>query len=324
MKKAILCGKLFTAANDKVQKNMVIFIEDGKITDVKTAKKADTTDCEVIDLSDKFVMPGLIDGHMHSIYSGEPAVVSKTAAENTINGMLNLEKDLMAGFTTIRDEGSFDFEDVALKKAIDAGMIKGPRMITSGKPITATGGHADSRYPLAIDAGDYGAFVISGADQARDAARKVFKYGADQIKLMGTGGVMSMGDEPGAPELTFDELKAAADIANDRGRNSSIHCHGAKGMKNAMKAGVRTIEHGMLMDDEAIDMMAETGTYLIPTIVAAKAIVDNGVAAGIHPENVAKAAFCVANHYTNLMKCYKKGVKICWGTDAGTPFNFHG
>ena len=171
MKKAILCGKLFTAANDKVQKNMVIFIEDGKITDVKTAKKADTTDCEVIDLSDKFVMPGLIDGHMHSIYSGEPAVVSKTAAENTINGMLNLEKDLMAGFTTIRDEGSFDFEDVALKKAIDAGMIKGPRMITSGKPITATGGHADSRYPLAIDAGDYGAFVISGADQARDAAR---------------------------------------------------------------------------------------------------------------------------------------------------------
>ncbi|MBQ1356304.1 MAG: amidohydrolase family protein [Solobacterium sp.] len=324
MKKAILCGKLFTAANDKVQKNMVIFIEDGKITDVKTAKKADTADCEVIDLSDKFVMPGLIDGHMHSIYSGEAAVVSKTAAENTINGMLNLEKDLMAGFTTIRDEGSFDFEDVALKKAIDAGRIKGPRMITSGKPITATGGHADSRYPLAIDAGDYGAFVISGADQARDAARKVFKYGADQIKLMGTGGVMSMGDEPGAPELTFDELKAAADIANDRGRNSSIHCHGAKGMKNAMKAGVRTIEHGMLMDDEAIDMMAETGTYLIPTIVAAKAIVDNGVAAGIHPENVAKAAFCVANHYTNLMKCYKKGVKICWGTDAGTPFNFHG
>ncbi len=324
MKKAIICGKLFTAVNDKVQKNMVIFIEDDRIVDVKPAKKADTKGYRVIDLSDRFVMPGLIDGHLHSTSSGEPVMIARTAADYTIDGMLNLEKDLMAGFTTVRDEGCNNFEDVALKKAINAGKIKGPRMITSGKTITATGGHADSRYPIEIDAGDFGAFVISGADQARDAARKVFKYGADQIKLMGTGGVMSMGDEPGAPELTFDELKAAADIANDRGRNSSIHCHGAKGMKNAMKAGIRTIEHGMLMDDEAIDMMAETGTYLIPTIVAAKAIVINGVEAGIHPENVAKAAYCVANHYTNLMKCYKKGVKICWGTDAGTPFNFHG
>ena len=327
MKKVILCGKLFTAENDDVQENMAIVVEDNRISEVAKAADVKTDGAEVIDLSDKFVLPGLIDGHLHSTSNGETkrqADYYPTTAESTIDGMNNLKNDLMAGFTTVRDEGCGDFEDVALKKAIEAGKIDGPRMITSGKCLTATGGHADSRYPYYLEPGAHECLVCDSPDEMRKAARFVFKYGADQIKLMGTGGVMSMGDEPGAPEFTYEEMKAALDVANSRGRMSSVHAHGAEGMKIAIRAGIHSIEHGMLMDDEAIDMMAEHHTYLIPTIVAAKAIVENGVESGIHPENVAKAARCVANHYENLKKCYNKGVPICFGTDAGTPGNYHG
>ncbi|MBQ9047621.1 MAG: amidohydrolase family protein [Solobacterium sp.] len=321
----ILCGKLFTAEDETVRSDMAVVVEDNLIKTVMPAAEVSTDGAELIDLSGCFVMPGLIDGHMHCTSNGDTKDAGyENAAESTINGYLNLQKDLMAGFTTIRDEGCSNFEDVALKKAINAGRISGPRMITSGKTITATGGHADTRYPFETDPGTIGALVVDSPDEARKAARTIFKFGADQVKFMGTGGVMSLGDEPGAPELTFDEMKAALEIVNSRGRMSSVHAHGAEGMKIAMRAGIHSIEHGMLMDDEAIDMMAETGTYLIPTIIAAKAIVDNGVESGINPENVEKAAMCLRNHYTNLKKCYEKGVKICFGTDAGTPGNWHG
>lgn len=327
MKKIILCGKLFTAENDEVLENMALVISGNRIEAVIPAAEADREGAEVIDLSDKFVMPGLIDGHMHCTSSGEtsvPAGVYPTTADETINGIVNLKQDLLAGFTTVRDEGCNNFEDVAIKKAIEKGKIEGPRMITSGKTLTATGGHSDSRYPYYLDAGIHESIVCDSPDEMRRGARLIFKYGADQIKIMGTGGVMSLGDEPGAPEFTYEEMKAALDVANSRGRMSSVHAHGAEGMKIAIRAGIHSIEHGMLMDDEAIDMMAENHVYLIPTIVAAKAIVENGVESGIHPENVAKAERCVKNHYTNLKKCLEKGVPICFGTDAGTPGNYHG
>lgn len=326
MKTVILCGTLFTAEDERVRSDMAVVVEENRITEVIPAAEADRTGAEVIDLSDKFVMPGLIDAHLHSTFNGntKPESGYPTSGDRTINGVLNVRKDLLAGFTTVRDECSDNFEDVAIKRAIEAGRIEGPRMITSGKCITATGGHGDSRFPLDVDGGNYGAFVCDSPEECRKAARTIFKYGADQIKLMGTGGVMSMGDEPGAPELTYEEMKAALDIANSRGRLSSVHAHGAEGMKAAMRAGIHSIEHGMLMDEEAIDMMVETGTYLVPTIIAAKAIVDCGIESGIHPENVQKAAMCLHNHYDNLKKCYAKGVQICFGTDAGTPGNYHG
>ena len=150
------------------------------------------------------------------------------------------------------------------------------------------------------------------------------KYGADQIKIMATGGVMSFGDEPGAPELTYEEMKAIIDVAASKGKITSAHAHGAEGIKIAVRAGITSIEHGMLMDEECMDMMAEHGTYLIPTIIAAHNIVVNGVASGIPAWAVEKAERCLENHYENLKKCMAKGVKIGFGTDTGTPFNRHG
>ena len=326
MKKVILCGKLFTAEDDKVLENMAVVVEDNKIVKVASKDNVHEEGAEVIDLSDKFVMPGFIDGHMHCTMNGDtkPVAGYPTTGDRTIDGMVNLKKDLLAGFTTIRDEACNDFEDVALKKAINAGKIDGPRMITSGKCVTATGGHADSRYPLGIDDHDGSAFVCNSPDECRKAARNIFKYGADQIKIMGSGGVMSTGDNPHAAEFTYEEMKAALDIANCRGKLSSVHAHSAEGMKVAMRAGIHSIEHGMLMDDEAIDMMVSTQTFLVPTIIAAKSIIECGVASGIPEEAVNKAAMCLEKHYDNLKKCFAKGVRICFGTDAGTFGNYHG
>jgi len=164
--------------------------------------------------------------------------------------------------------------------------------------------------------------VVDSPDQARHAARHTIKYGADHIKLMATGGVMSMGDEPGAPDLTFEEMKAALDIANTHGKSSSAHAHGALGIKWAVKAGIASIEHGMMMDEECMDLMVEHGTYLVPTIIAAYRIVENGKY--LPAETVRKATECLENHGRNLEMCRAKGVKIAFGTDTGTFFSPHG
>lgn len=328
MKKVIKCGTLFTSTEQGILKDVAVVIEDNMIEAIIPNAEAEGLDAAVIDLSDKFVMPGLIDAHLHVTMDGAPNSTAlmhiTTDGDYCIEGIINAKRNLMAGFTTIRDECAFNFVDVAIKKAINKGRLEGPRMLVSGMALSATGGHGDDHYRPGMETGTGMAFICNSEDECRKAARMNFKHGADQIKIMGTGGVMSMGDEPGAPEFTYEELKAALDIANSRGRISSVHAHGAVGIKNAIRAGIRSVEHGMLMDDECIDMMVEYGVYLVPTIIAALGIVENGVAAGIHPENVAKAEMCLKNHNDNLKKCRAKGVKICFGTDAGTPFNFHG
>ncbi|MBC3515349.1 amidohydrolase family protein [Neobittarella massiliensis] len=326
MKKVIKCGKLFTATDERVQENMAVVIEDNKIVEVAPAAAVDCAGCEVIDLSDKFVMPGLIDTHLHTAFDGRPGCmetqITWTAGDFAFASMKNAEKDLMAGFTTVRDEGSYGFVDVALRNAINRGDVVGPRMMVSGRPLGTTGGHSDSHYNPDIHGETTMGLISDGPDGARHAARYTLKYGADQIKLMATGGVMSIGDEPGAPDFTFEEMKAALDVANSRGHISSAHAHGAVGIKNAIRAGITSIEHGMMMDDECIDMMAEHGTYLVPTIVAAYKIVENGDS--LPAEAVEKATRCLVNHGKNLEKCRAKGVKIAFGTDAGTYYNYHG
>lgn len=329
MLKAIKCGMFFSAVDETVKKDVVIFIENNKIKDVKNANEAgDLADCEIIDLSSKFVMPGLIDSHLHVNMNGEPnpmpALGTQTLGFVALKSAKYAEADLMAGFTTVRDEGGIGFTDIAVRDAINKGIIVGPRMFCSGIPIGTTGGHCDSHYnPYIREDMPFGQ-IIDSPDAGRKAARYTFKYGADQVKIMATGGVMSVGDEPGAPDVSYEEMKAIIDVAASRGRISSAHAHGAEGIKNAIKAGITSIEHGMMVDDEGIEMMAEYGTYFVPTIIAAYNIIQAGVAGGIPKENVDKAIMVFEKHEKNFKKAMELGVKICFGTDSGTPYNSHG
>ncbi len=327
MNRTILkCGLLFTAEDEKVQENMAVVVEGNQIAKVAPWKEGEFQGEKVIDLSNKFVMPGLIDAHVHVNMNGETSIdkmYKSTAGEVTLWSMVHAQSDLMAGFTTIRDEGAMDFTDVALRDAINKGMVTGPRMFVSGVAISSTGGHGDGDFNPSVSGGTFGN-IVNSPDEARKAARYTFKYGADQLKIMATGGVMSYGDEPGAPELSFEEMKAALDIANSRGRISSAHAHGAAGIKNAIRAGITSIEHGMLIDHEGMEMMKEYGTYLIPTIIAAHRIVEFGKTGALAPWMVEKATLCLENHGEHLKEMVAMGVNIGFGTDSGTAFNPHG
>lgn len=318
------CGQLFTAENEQSLRNMAVMVVDGKVEKVAPIGEAAAWNGDVIDLTGKFVMPGMIDGHTHVCSSGRGSFdnAQKLIGTCVFDAMELAEKDLMAGFTTIRDEGAQNFVDVSLRDAIAQGRAKGPRMVVSGMTLGATGGHSDSHYAPQYDL--VTALIVNSPDEARRAARYTIKYGADQIKLMATGGVMSVGDEPGAQELTYEEMRAAIEIAEMHGKLSSAHAHGAAGIKAAVKAGITSIEHGMMMDDECIELMVKHGTYLIPTIIAAHQIIEEGPSIDLNPDFIEKAKRCLANHAANLERCRGAGVKIGFGTDAGTPCNYHG
>lgn len=325
MKKIIKCGLLFSAVDETVKKDMTIVVENQKIVKVLSQNECQD-EGEIIDLSDKFVMPGLIDAHTHVCLDGSAhidSIYNKLPGEIVLSALVQAKKDLMAGFTTIRDEGGPGFYDIALKNAIHSGLVEGPRMFVAGLGLSSTGGHADSHFAPHIQNASMGV-IINGADEARKAARTNFKYGADHLKICATGGVASFGDEPGAMELTFEEMKAALDIANAKGKPSSAHAHGAKGIKAAIRAGVTSIEHGMLIDEEAMWMMKERHVYLIPTIIAAYRIIEEGQKGALPLWMVEKAQECLDQHGKNLKKMLEIGVQIGFGTDAGCPFDHHG
>lgn len=327
MKKQIKCGQLFDGVQESILSNISILIDGNHITGVLPSKEVSDFDGEIIDLSNQFVMPGLIDAHIHMNMNGQANMMEllshTTIGELALMSMKNVQQDLLAGFTTLRDEGGYGFSDVSVKNAINSGLIVGPRLLVSGMSISSTGGHGDNHLTPYMSGGTFST-IVDSPDEARKAARYTFKYGADQLKIMATGGVISFGDEPGAPELSFEEMKAALDIANSRGKISSAHAHGAKGIKQAIKAGITSIEHGMMIDEEAMDLMVSHGVYLIPTIIAAHRIVEFGVEHGIPAWAVEKAAQCLENHGSNLKIMKEKGVKIGFGSDAATPFNKHG
>lgn len=327
MKKQIKCGQLFDGVQEGILSNVSILIDGNQITDVLPSNEVTDFDGEIIDLSNQFVMPGLIDAHVHMNMNGQANMMEllshTTIGELALMSMKNVQQDLLAGFTTLRDEGGYGFSDVSVKNAINSGLIVGPRLLVSGMSISSTGGHGDNHLTPYMNGGTFST-IVDSPDEARKAARYTFKYGADQLKIMATGGVISFGDEPGAPELSFEEMKAALDIANSRGKISSAHAHGAKGIKQAIKAGITSIEHGMMIDEEAMDLMVTHGVYLIPTIIAAHRIVEFGVEHGIPAWAVEKAAQCLENHGSNLKIMKEKGVKIGFGSDAATPFNKHG
>lgn len=329
MKKAVKCGKLFDSVSCKVLENQVVIIENKMILDViPLGSFAEAPDMEVIDLSDRFVTPGLTDLHVHSGMNGEGNekmdLLHHTPAELTLYALKNVQADLNAGFTTIRDCGSQAFTSVAIRDAVAKGDFIGPRMFVCGYALGSTGGHADSHYAPGVSASAEEHPLIDGVASARQAARFNLKHGADFLKFMSTGGVMSKGTTVGAQQLTFDEMSAIIEIANMYGVHTATHAHGTNGIKAAVRAGVTTVEHGMILDDEAIELMLEHDTYLTPTIIAAERICAKGPEMGLVPWMVDKANQVLSHHEWGFRECLKRGVKITFGTDAATPYNFHG
>jgi imidazolonepropionase-like amidohydrolase len=283
-------------------------------------------DAVVYDGAGCTVLPGLIDAHVHTAYTGAADTLyfikdlgSLFAIRSTVHARLLLE----AGLTAVRDGGGTAYADIALRQAIDRGLVPGPRVRACGYALRMTGGHGDSFYRPEVEIDSPG--LVNSADDARRAARTNLKMGADHIKILSaSGGVLSEGPEPGLPQFTVEEMKAAIDEAHKQGKRAMAHAHGTQAVKNAILAGVDSVEHGSILDDEAIDMMLRRGVYYVPTLVAARRIVENADGGGLLPIFVQKARRIIDLHAESFRKAVAAGVKVAMGTDAGTPFNFHG
>jgi imidazolonepropionase-like amidohydrolase len=316
------CGNLFTGT--EVQPQMTIVVEGNKITAVQRGYTAPGANDQLIDLKTKTVLPGLIDMHVHleteTRRGGQIDQFTNNVPDVAYKAAKNAKTTLLAGFTTVRDLGGSGV-NVALRNAINQGLVDGPRVLTVGKSIATTGGHADPtngyRRELMGNPGPMEG-VINGPDEARKAVRQRYKEGSDLIKITATGGVLSNAKDGSGPQFNEEELKAIVETARDYGFSVAAHAHGAEGMKRAIRAGVQTIEHGTYMDDEAIELFKKYGTYYVPTIIAGKTVGDSARRFGYYPALVVPKALAVGPLIQGTFaKAYKAGVNIAFGTDAG-------
>jgi imidazolonepropionase-like amidohydrolase len=271
----------------------------------------------VIDLKGNTLLPGIIDSHVHLALSAEADPMASFTRDSDFivayKAQKNAHQTLLAGITTVRDLGSTRDIAIHLKNAVASGIVPGPRILSSGKCVCMTGGHG---WTMGREA--------DGEAEVRKAVREQLKAGADVIKLMATGGVMTMGVEAGAPQYSFEELRAGVEEAHKGGRKVSSHVQGAVGLRNALKAGIDSIEHGIFIDEETIAMFLERSAYLIPTLSAPHNILKNGTASGIPAYVIEKTERVADANVESAKMAFTKGVTIVMGTDAGTPFNFHG
>lgn len=324
------CGKLIDTKNGKVIKKMTVIVSGNKITDVKKGylQPASTND-QVIDLTQKTVMPGLIDMHVHIESELNPkSYIEKFAlndADIAYNAQKNAKTTLMAGFTTVRDLGGSGV-NVSLRNAINEGKVDGPRIFTAEKALASTGGHADPtngwNRKLMGDPGPKEG-VVNSINDAKKAVRQRYKNGADWVKITATGGVLSVAKSGQNPQFTIEEIKAITQTAKDYGMMVAAHAHGDKGMQRAIIGGVKTIEHGTLMSDKTMELMKKYGAYLVPTITAGKSVEEKAKIKGYFPEIIVPKALAIGPKIQDTFsRAYKKGVLIAFGTDAGV-FN-HG
>jgi imidazolonepropionase-like amidohydrolase len=317
------CGQLIDVKTGQVLKEMSIEIEGNKILNVMKGY-APAGSSKLIDLRSKTVMPGLIDAHVHLEHETSPTRYMETftynPADYAFQSVVFAERTLMIGFTTVRDLGGSGV-NISLRNAINKKLIKGPRIITAGKSIATTGGHADPTNGYRRDLmGDPGpaAGVINGDADARQAVRQRYKEGADLIKITASGGVLSVAKSGENPQFTEGEIRIIVETARDYGFKVAAHCHGAEAMKRAVRAGVHSIEHGTFMDEEVMKLMKQHGTYYVPTITAGKAVGDSAKKPGYYPELVTPKALAIGPKIqSTFAKAYKEGVKIAFGTDAG-------
>ncbi|MBI4012456.1 MAG: amidohydrolase family protein [Candidatus Rokubacteria bacterium] len=296
-------------------RGQAVAVEADRIAGV--GPRAAAPDARRLDLGGLTLLPGLVNAHVHLCLTGEADPVRLMASEpvalTAIRATLHARASLEAGVTTVRDLGGREYAELAVRAAIGQGLVSGARVLAAGKVICMTGGH--------------GAWIGREADgpaEVRKAVREQLKAGADLVKVIATGGVMTPGVEPGAAQLGLDELRAAVEEARKGGRRVAAHAQGSEGIADAVEAGVASIEHGIFLTEEIVARMRAAGTALVPTLVAPERILSAGPEAGVPAWMVAKAQAVVAAHVRSFQLAYRAGVPIAAGSDAGTPLNPHG
>jgi imidazolonepropionase-like amidohydrolase len=313
----INAGRLLDVKTGRVLTNQQIVIEGDKIVSIGPAAAA-PSGVQVIDLPNSTVLPGLIDAHTHLTFENNKLGyegLGVSVARETLTGAKNARLTLMAGFTTVRNLGAKGYSDVALRDAINDGDIPGPRMLVSGPALGITGGHCDDNL-LPFEFHNSADGVADGIPAVQHRVREVIKYGADVIKVCATGGVMSKGDDPNTSQYTLEEMKALVADAHRLGRKVAAHAHGAQGIIWASEAGVDSIEHGHLMNEESIATLKKNGTYLVPTLYLTEWWSENGSKLHMPEFIVTKMKMVSAQSEKNLKKAFQAGVKIALGTDA--------
>ena len=314
----IHAGHVLDVKSGKLLADQTLVIQDGKIVSVGASAEAKPpADAVRIELPNATVLPGLIDAHTHLTmdpkFGYEELGVS--VPREALTGAKNARVTLQAGFTTVRNVGASGFTDVALRDAINAGDVPGPRMLVSGPPLSITGGHADNNLlPFEYHATSDG--VADGVDGVRRMVRQDIKYGADLIKFMASGGVLSKGDNPQASQYTLEEMKAIVAEAHRLGRKVAAHAHGAQAILWASEAGVDSIEHGSYIDDAGIAEMKKNGTYLVPTLYLGDWFLENAEKNHVPDFYLAKAKAVMPVARQNIAHAFASGVKVAFGTDA--------
>jgi len=316
----VKAGKLVDVAAGRVRNDQLIVIQDGRIVAVGPAGATTVpVGAAVVDLSGKTVLPGLIDTHTH--VTGDPTSppyygYGISVPREALKGARFARETLLAGVTTIRNVGASGYADVALRDAINAGDVIGPRMLVSGPAIGITGGHCDGNL-LAPEYAERGEGVADGPDAVRAMVRKNVKYGVDVIKYCGTGGVFSKGTRVGAQQYTPEEVAALVDEAHMHGRKVAVHAHGANGIKVALKAGVDTIEHASLIDQEGLDLAKKNDAYLSMDIFNTEYTQTAGPKRGEFEEFLRKDREVAQAQRDNFRKAVQMGIKLTMGTDTG-------
>jgi len=320
---AVQAGRLIDGVSTSARQNVTVLVGGGKVLSVQDGFQA-PAGARVIDLRTSTVLPGFIDAHTHITGEGTGNAVVRAATESPVDDAVRstayAKRTLEAGFTTIRNLGAEGGADVALKRAIEAGIVPGPRMWTARTTISITGGHGDQgglRPDLWV-APTWMDGIVDSADEARKAVRYQHKYGADLIKITATGGVLSIGDSGDAQQFTDEELKAIVEASHLLGMKVAAHAHGKRGIESAIRAGVDSIEHGTYSDDETFRLFKQHGTYLVPTILAGKTVAEMATIPGhFHPSVQEKAARIGPLIQDMFKRAYSAGVKIAFGTDSG-------
>jgi len=321
----IHAGRLVDGVADSPRERVTIVVDGNRITAVEPGFRAAGAADSVVDLSGATVLPGLMDMHVH--LTGEHSRTSeldnirKGEAERAFDSVVYAERTLLAGFTTVRNLGDQWGVSIALRRAIEQGKVKGPRVFTSGRSIGTRGGHADASNswgPFLYSEDPRLDTVCNGADSCREAVRRRYQDGSDSIKITATGGVLSIAKSGTAPQFTDEELAAVVSTAHDYGMKVAAHAHGTEGIRRAVRAGADSIEHGTFMDDEAMRLMKQKGTHYVPTISAGRWVYDKAQEPGYFNELVRPKALAVGPQIQGTFgKAWRAGVTIMFGTDCG-------